>query len=75
MCFLFSFLPATAYTVFGYFVLYCANQSEGRMNKFGKILAIWVFALAVLFLLMGAITSISGACPMEAVFEKMHSQG
>lgn len=75
MCFLFSFLPATAYTVFGYFVLYCANRSEGGMNKFGKILAVWVFALAVFFLLMGAYVSISGACPMREVFEQMHSRG
>ncbi len=75
MCFMFSFLPATVLTVLGYLVLYCATRSEGGVSAFGKVLAVWVFILAVFFPLMGALVSITGGCPIEALFQQMHSQG
>ena len=75
MCFIFSFMPATVFTVLGYLVLYCATQSEGRVCTFGKVLAVWVFIIALFFPLMGAYVSITGGCPIEALFQQMHSQG
>lgn len=70
MCFIFSLLPATVFTVLGYFVLYCATRSQGGVSTFGKVLAVWVFILAVFFPLMGTYVSIAGVCPMEALFQE-----
>ena len=75
MCFIFSFLPATVFIALGYLVLYCATRSEGGFSAFGKVLAVWVFILAVFFPLMGAYVSITVGCPIETLFQQMHSQG
>jgi hypothetical protein len=75
MCFIFSLLPATVYTVIGYFVLYCAKRSEGGFSTFGKVLAVWIFIIAVFFPLLGAYVSMSGGCPIESLLQEMHSQG
>lgn len=74
MCFVFSLLPATVFTVLGFIVLYCATRSEGRVSTFGKILATWVFVVATLFLLTGAIVTISGNCPIGTLMQGMHGQ-
>jgi hypothetical protein len=64
MCFVFSLFPATMLTVLGYIVLYCSTKADGSVKTFGKILAIWVFILAVLPPLIGAYVSIAGICPI-----------
>ena len=69
MCFAFSFLPATVFTVLGYIVLYCAIRSEGGVAVFGRILAVWAFIVAAGFPLMGAFITFSGACPIEALIQ------
>lgn len=71
MCFLFSLFPATVLTIFGYIVLYCAAKSEGGLRTFGRILAAWVFVLAVLPPLVGAYVSIAGLCPIDRTSERM----
>ena len=71
MCFFFSLIPATIFTVIGYFVLFSSNKAEGALRKFGQILAIWVFIIALFFPICGAYTSISGQCPMEKMMQKM----
>ena len=64
MCFVFSLFPATMLTVLGYIVLYCSTKADGSVKTFGKILAIWVFILAVLPPLIGAYVSVAGICPI-----------
>lgn len=60
-----SLLPLTLFFVLGYVVLYCALRSEGATAIFGKILAAWVFILALLFPLAATYMSITGFSPME----------
>ena len=74
MYFTFSLLPATLLAVLGYVVLYCAIRSDGAMNILGKVLAIWVFILALLFPLTGAYFSIAGLSPLEEHFQQMRGR-
>ena len=73
MCFIFSFIPATIFTVIGYFILFSSTKTEGGVQKFGQILAIWVFIVALLFLMMGLYMTLSGLCPIEELMQTMHS--
>lgn len=68
MCFVFSFVPATFWAVVGYFVLFSSTKTEGRIKTLGQVLAIWVFALAVLILIAGAYVASAGLCPIDAIF-------
>ncbi len=74
MCFFFSLLPATVWVIIGYFVLFASTKAEGRLGKFGQILAIWIFIIAALFPLVGAYITLAGLCPMEAMMEAMRSE-
>jgi hypothetical protein len=71
MCFLFSLFPATILTVVGYFVLFSATKSDGAVKTFGKILATWVFILAVFPPIVGAYVTVAGICPLT---EKLSAQ-
>lgn len=64
MCLIFSFIPATIFLVIGYFVLFSSSKAEGNIQKFGQILAIWVFIVALFFIICGAYATVSGLCPM-----------
>ena len=72
MCFFFSFMPATALVVIGYFVLFSSTKTEGVVRKIGKILAIWLFVIAAFFPIMGAYMTIAGLCPMEGMMQTIH---
>jgi len=74
MCFLFSLFPATILTVLGYVVLYCSTKADGAVKTFGKILAIWVFVLAVFPPIMGAYVTIASTCPIDGITQKMSAQ-
>lgn len=69
MCFMFSFIPATVFTVLGFIVLYCTTKSEGGVATFGRILSVWVFVIAAFFPLMGAFITFSDACPIAALIQ------
>ena len=75
MCFFFSLLPATFWMVIGYFVLFSTSKTEGGIQLFGKILAIWIFIIALFIPMVGAYMAISGMCPMEQLFEAMMGKG
>ncbi len=64
MCFIFSFIPATIFLVIGYFVLFSSSKAEGNIQKFGQILVIWFFIIALFFPFCGAYVTVSGLCPM-----------
>ncbi len=73
MCFFFSFMPATIWLVIGYFVLFSSTKTEGRVQTFGRILAIWIFIIAAMLPLVALYVTLSGLCPMDAIMESMHS--
>ena len=73
MCFFFSFLPATVWAVVGYFILFSSTKTEGGVQTFGRVLAIWVFVIAVFFPVMGAYVTLSGLCPIEAMIQATQS--
>ena len=64
MCFVFSLLPATILVVIGYFVLFSSGKAEGGIRRFGQVLAIWIFVIALFPPLAGAYLTLSGQCPM-----------
>jgi hypothetical protein len=45
-----AILPATGMAILGYVALYCAKNSQGRMQTAGKLLAGWAFLLAILII-------------------------
>lgn len=73
MCFIFSLIPATIFTVIGYFVFFSSTKTEGARQKFGQVLAVWVFIVALFFPMMGLYVTLSGLCPIEGILQIMHS--
>jgi hypothetical protein len=73
MCFFFSLLPATLWVVIGYFVLFSSTKTEGAIQKLGQILAIWIFVIAAFLPAAGAYMTFAGLCPIEGMFQAMHS--
>lgn len=73
MCFFFSLIPATIWVVLGYFILFSSTKTQGAVERFGRILAFWVFIIAALFPVMGAYATFAGLCPIEAMIQSMHS--
>jgi len=71
MCFFFSLIPATFFVLLGYFVLVSSRKVEGAIRKFGLILAIWLFIIAVFFPISGAYMTLSGQCPMTEMMQSM----
>jgi hypothetical protein len=71
MCFIFSLFPATFFVIIGYFVLFSSTRAEGAVRKFGQVLAIWVFIIALLFPICGAYVTLSGKCPMGKMMHEM----
>ena len=71
MCFFFSLIPATFFVLLGYFVLVSSRKAEGNIGKFGLILAIWLFIVALFFPICGAYMTLSGQCPMNDMMQQM----
>jgi len=71
MCFFFSLIPATFFVLLGYFVLFSSRKAEGNIGKFGLILAIWLFIVALFFPIFGAYVTLSGQCPMNDMMQQM----
>lgn len=73
MCFFFSFLPATFWLVLGYFILFSATKTDGKMRTFGRILAVWIFVIAAFIPLTAAYLTLNELCPLSAIFENLPS--
>lgn len=73
MCFFFSLVPATAWLVIGYFVLFSSAKAEGGIATFGRILAIWTFVIAACIPIVGAYVALAGLCPIEDMLKAAHS--
>lgn len=65
MCFFFSILPATIWTVLGYFILFSSTRVEGAIRTCGQVLSMWVFVIASMFLVAGAYVTLAGYCSMD----------
>ncbi len=75
MCFFFSFLPATFWVTVGYFVLFSSTRTEGNISKFGRILAIWIFIVALFFPICGTYMALSGNCPIDQIMNLIKASG
>ncbi len=73
MCFFFSFIPATLWVVIGFFVLLASTKAEGAIQKFGQILAIWIFIIAAFLPAAAAYVTLADLCPIEGMFQAMQS--
>jgi hypothetical protein len=71
MCFFFSLIPATFWVTIGYFVLFSSRKSEGGIRTFGFILSIWIFILAIGFIICGIYMTSTGQCPTDLVGKVM----
>ena len=69
MCFFAGLIPATFFVTLGYFVLFASGRADGGTRTFGRILAIWIFLIALLPVIGGALMTLSGQCPMQKMFE------
>jgi len=64
-------MPATFWLVIGYFVLFSSRKAEGFIQKFGKILATWIFIVALFIVICGIYMTLSGNCPIEKLMQNM----
>lgn len=67
MCFFFSLIPFTFWVTVGYFVLFSSRKSEGGIRVFGMILSIWIFVLAIGFIICGIYMTSTGQCPTDVL--------
>jgi hypothetical protein len=74
MWFLISLIPATIWVVLGYFILFSSTKSDGAVQKFGQILAAWVFIIGVLLPVMGAYATFTGFSFEESIVGPMHER-
>lgn len=72
MLFLTSLIAATIWVVLGYLVLFASTRTQGTVQKFGRVLAVWVFLIAALFPVAGAYATFSHFDPMTAI-RSMHA--
>jgi hypothetical protein len=73
MCFVFSFIPATILATLGYFVLFSSSRAEGRVQKLGRVLAIWIFIVALFLPICGAYVTLAGLCPIDQMMRQTGS--
>jgi hypothetical protein len=71
MCFLMSLIPATLWLTVGYFVIFSSAKIDGAVRNFGRVLAVWIFIVALLFPICGAYFSLSGKCPVAKAMNKI----
>jgi hypothetical protein len=57
-----------------FFVLFAASMAKGAVNVFGRILAVWIFLIALFPLVAGACVTWSGQCPMQQMMEEMQKR-
>jgi hypothetical protein len=74
MCFFFSLIPATFWLVIAYVVLFLSSRADGQVEKFGRVLAIWVTVIAALFPIMGLVATFTDLCPITEIMSKMYER-
>jgi hypothetical protein len=61
------------FAILGYFVLFSSTKAEGAVKKFGQVLAIWIFIIALFPPIMGAYVTLAGLCPIPEIIKTMQS--
>lgn len=64
MCLILSIVPATLFLAIGYIVSVSSGKATGAKRRFGEILAIWVFIVALIIPIIGALITFTGMCPL-----------
>lgn len=75
MYFFLSLIPATLAVVLGYFILFSSTKTQGAVQAFGRLLAIWVFVLVAVFPIAGAYATYADLPSISAMMQSMHSGG
>ena len=75
MYFFVSLIPATLVAALGYFILFSSTKTQGGVQTFGQILAVWVLVLAALVPLAGAYATFAGVPSVGDMMRGMHSGG
>ena len=75
MYFFVSLIPATLVAALGYFILFSSTKTQGAVQTFGQILAVWVLVLAALVPLAGAYATFAGVPSVGDMMRGMHSGG
>lgn len=72
MCFIFSLIPATFLVTIGYLVLFASLKTAAAgIKTFGRVLAIWIFLIALVPPIAGAYITLSEQCPIEQVLKEL----
>ena len=71
MCFFMSLVPATILMVLGFFVMYAGAKAGGSLKKYGKILSIWVFLVALVPLIGGLYLTLNDICPVTHLINSL----
>ena len=50
-----------------------STKTDGTVQMFGRVLAIWLFIIAALFPVMGAYVTLAGLCPIGDIIQAMQS--
>ncbi|MGI9437960.1 MAG: hypothetical protein ACR2Q4_24530 [Geminicoccaceae bacterium] len=74
MCFLISLVPATFWVTIGYFVLFASSKAQNGVSTFGRILAIWIFVIALFPPIAGAYVTLSDQCPIEQMMQNLQKR-
>jgi hypothetical protein len=67
-----ALLHATALAVIGFFVLFAADRSAGRVQTIGKLLGAWLFILAALVIIGAALALAFGCVPGSGWMGRHH---
>lgn len=74
MCFVLSFIGATVFAVVGFFVLAFAERLDGGLKRFGRVLAVWVFLIALYIPCLAGYVTFSGNCPIEKLWSLLDAK-
>ena len=69
-----ALFPATALAVVGFFTLFAAERSAGRIRRIGNALGVWLFLLAALTILAGLTAALFGPAQWGGRMGPYHDQ-
>jgi len=67
-----SFIPATIFLTISFFVLLCSEKTESPgLKTFGKVVAVLLWASAIMVIICGIYMCVSGKCPPMGMMPSM----
>ena len=73
MCLFICLIPVTIWLAVAYAVYYIAKRSTGTQRAIGRLLCIWIVAIACCFLAFGIWMQFFAECPIEGGLGRMLS--